>query len=110
MVQRRNRNDESDVWSEACYVVLFLLRRVLRSCTPCQEGTGWLWRIVSRIENGHGTEEDLDQLLSLADRIRGKTICALGDAAAMPVRAFVENLRTNFVPYYPQKCMVDDPQ
>ena len=80
-------------------------------CTPCREGTGWLWRIVSRIENGHGTEEDLDQLLSLADRIQGKTICALGDAAAMPVRAFVENFRDEFSYHIThKKCMVDDPQ
>ena len=80
-------------------------------CTPCREGTGWLWRIVSRIENGDGAEEDLDQLLSLADRIQGKTICALGDAAAMPVRAFLENFKDEF--YYHithKKCMVDDPQ
>ena len=80
-------------------------------CTPCREGTGWLWRIVSRIENGHGTEEDLDQLLSLADRIQGKTICALGDAAAMPVRAFVENFKDEFLYHIThKKCMVDDPQ
>ncbi|RZP21977.1 MAG: NADH oxidoreductase (quinone) subunit F [Burkholderiaceae bacterium] len=80
-------------------------------CTPCREGTGWLWRIVSRIENGHGTEEDLDQLLSLADRIQGKTICALGDAAAMPVRAFVENFKDEFKYHIThKKCMVDDPQ
>ena len=80
-------------------------------CTPCREGTGWLWRIVSRIENGHGTEEDLDQLLTLADRIQGKTICALGDAAAMPVRAFVENFKDEFSYHIThKKCMVDDPQ
>ena len=80
-------------------------------CTPCREGTGWLWRIVSRIENGQGTEQDLDQLLSLADRIQGKTICALGDAAAMPVRAFLENFKDEFLYHITnKKCMVDDPQ
>ncbi len=80
-------------------------------CTPCREGTGWLWRIVSRIENGQGTEEDLDKLLNLADRIQGKTICALGDAAAMPVRAFVENFEDEFLHHIThKKCMVDDPQ
>ena len=80
-------------------------------CTPCREGTGWLWRIVNRIETGEGTEEDLSKLLELADRIQGKTICALGDAAAMPVRAFIENFRDEFVYHVKhKKCLVEDSQ
>ena len=55
-------------------------------CTPCREGTGWLWRMVDRIEHGKGRMEDLDLLNSVSDNIQGRTICALGDAAAMPVR------------------------
>jgi NADH-quinone oxidoreductase subunit F len=65
-------------------------------CTPCREGTGWLYRIIHRIEGGEGRPEDLDLLLSLADNIQGRTICALGDAAAMPVRAFVKQFRSEF--------------
>jgi NADH-quinone oxidoreductase subunit F len=65
-------------------------------CTPCREGTGWLYRIIHRIENGEGRQEDLDLLLDLADNIQGRTICALGDAAAMPVRAFVKVYRDEF--------------
>ncbi len=65
-------------------------------CTPCREGTGWLWRVVDRIEHGRGRQEDLDLLLNLADNIQGRTICALGDAAAMPVRAFVKTFRDEF--------------
>ncbi|HET7403411.1 MAG TPA: NADH-quinone oxidoreductase subunit NuoF [Usitatibacter sp.] len=65
-------------------------------CTPCREGTGWLYRIIHRIENGEGRQEDLDLLLNLADNIQGRTICALGDAAAMPVRAFVKVYRDEF--------------
>ncbi|MDE1943129.1 MAG: NADH-quinone oxidoreductase subunit NuoF, partial [Betaproteobacteria bacterium] len=53
-------------------------------CTPCREGTGWLYRVVHRIEHGQGRMEDLDLLLSVSDNIQGRTICALGDAAAMP--------------------------
>jgi NADH-quinone oxidoreductase subunit F len=80
-------------------------------CTPCREGTGWLWRIVNRIEMGEGTEEDLSKLLELADRIQGKTICALGDAAAMPVRAFIENFRDEFAYHVKhKKCLVEDSQ
>jgi NADH-quinone oxidoreductase subunit F len=65
-------------------------------CTPCREGTGWLYRVVHRIETGKGRPEDLDLLNSLADNIQGRTICALGDAAAMPVRAFVKHFRKEF--------------
>ena len=66
-------------------------------CTPCREGTGWLWRMVDRIEHGRGRLEDLDLLNSVADNIQGRTICALGDAAAMPVRAMLRHFRDEFV-------------
>ena len=76
-------------------------------CTPCREGTGWLYRIIHRIEHGSGRQEDLDLLLNLADQIQGRTICALGDAAAMPVRAFVKNYREEFEYHVTHKrCMV----
>jgi NADH-quinone oxidoreductase subunit F len=76
-------------------------------CTPCREGTGWLYRIIHRIEHGEGRTEDLDLLLNLSDQIQGRTICALGDAAAMPVRAFVKNFREEFEYHIANKrCMV----
>lgn len=76
-------------------------------CTPCREGTGWMWRVVKRIEEGQGKPEDLDLLLSVADNIQGRTICALGDAAAMPVRAFVKNFREEFEYHIEHKhCLV----
>jgi NADH-quinone oxidoreductase subunit F len=76
-------------------------------CTPCREGTGWLYRIINRIEHGQGRMEDLDLLLNLSDQIQGRTICALGDAAAMPVRAFVKNYREEFEYHIKHKrCMV----
>jgi NADH-quinone oxidoreductase subunit F len=76
-------------------------------CTPCREGTGWLYRIIHRIEHGEGRTEDLDLLLNLSDQIQGRTICALGDAAAMPVRAFVKNYREEFEYHIANKrCMV----
>ena len=65
-------------------------------CTPCREGTGWLHRIVHRIHAGEGTMEDLDLLTDVAGKIQGRTICALGDAAAMPVASFVEQFREEF--------------
>ena len=76
-------------------------------CTPCREGTGWLWRVVNRIENGEGRNEDLDLLNSVADNIQGRTICALGDAAAMPVRAFIKHYRDEFQHHIDHKrCLV----
>ena len=76
-------------------------------CTPCREGTGWLYRVVHRIEHGHGRPEDLDLLNSVADNIQGRTICALGDAAAMPVRAFVKTYRDEFEYHIEHKhCLV----
>ena len=78
-------------------------------CTPCREGTGWLYRVVNRIEHGKGRPEDLDLLNSVADNIQGRTICALGDAAAMPVRAFIKNFRAEFEYHIEHKhCLVPD--
>ena len=65
-------------------------------CTPCREGTGWLYRILKRINSGRGTMKDLDTLLDVANRIEGRTICALGDAAAWPVQSFLKHFRHEF--------------
>jgi NADH-quinone oxidoreductase subunit F len=76
-------------------------------CTPCREGTGWLWRMVDRIEHGQGRASDLDMLNSVSDNIQGRTICALGDAAAMPVRAMIKHFRAEFEHHITHKtCMV----
>ncbi|MCL4799618.1 MAG: NADH-quinone oxidoreductase subunit NuoF [Burkholderiales bacterium] len=79
-------------------------------CTPCREGTGWLYRMVHRIETGRGRPEDLDALVSVADNIMGRTICALGDAAALPVKSFIAHFRDEFVHHIEHKrCLVDVP-
>lgn len=76
-------------------------------CTPCREGTGWLWRIVQRIEHGQGRQEDLDRLVQAASQIEGHTICALGDAAAAPVKSFIKHYRDEFQYHIDhKKCMV----
>ena len=76
-------------------------------CTPCREGTGWLYRMVHRIEHGQGRPDDLDMLNTIADGIQGRTICALGDAAAMPVRAMVKNFTDEFAYHIEHKrCLV----
>ncbi len=76
-------------------------------CTPCREGTGWLYRMVHRIEHGEGRVDDLDVLHSICDGIQGRTICALGDAAAMPVRAMIKNFADEFAYHIEHKrCLV----
>ena len=85
----------------------FFMHESCGQCTPCREGTGWLWRIVQRIEAGQGKTADLDLLDTVAGNIMGRTICALGDAAAMPVRAMLKHFRDEFVHHIEhQRCMV----
>ncbi|MBA2963603.1 MULTISPECIES: NADH-quinone oxidoreductase subunit NuoF [Ramlibacter] len=74
----------------------FYMHESCGQCTPCREGTGWLWRVVDRIHNGHGKPADIALLNSVADNIQGRTICALGDAAAMPVRAMIKHFKHEF--------------
>ena len=68
-------------------------------CTPCREGTGWLYRMLKRIIDGNGKKGDIDLLMGVQDKIMGNTICALGDAAAMPVESFLRNFREEFEYY-----------
>lgn len=72
-------------------------------CTPCREGTSWMYKILDRILNGTGTISDLDLLDSVAGNICGRTICALGDAAAMPVQSFIKHFRSEFEDYIIEK-------
>lgn len=72
-------------WEESC-----------GQCTPCREGTGWLYRMLRRIRSGRARMNEIDQLVDVANRIEGRTICALGDAAAWPVQSFVKHFRHEF--------------
>ena len=76
-------------------------------CTPCREGTGWMYRVIHRIEHGEGRPEDLDLLMSVGTNISGRTICALGDAAVGPVHSFLKHFRNEFEYHIEHKrCMV----
>ena len=78
-------------------------------CTPCREGTGWMYKIIDKILKGNGTLEDLKTLESIPNMISGSTICALGDAAAMPVESFIKNYKEEFLKYIkPQEEVVDN--
>ena len=76
-------------------------------CTPCREGTNWMYKVVHRIENGQGRTDDLDLLGSVTTNIMGRTICALGDAASMPVQSFIKHFRDEFAYHIEhKKCLV----
>ncbi|MEO5341190.1 MAG: NADH-quinone oxidoreductase subunit NuoF [Magnetococcus sp. MYC-9] len=76
-------------------------------CSPCREGTGWLAQVMERLEQGKGVAADIDLLLSVADNIQGKTICALGDAAALPVVGAIRAFRAEFEYHVEHgRCMV----
>ena len=71
----------------------FYMHESCGQCTPCREGTGWLWRMMDRMVKGDAEIAEIDQMLDIAGRIEGHTICALGDAAAWPVQGLVRHFR-----------------
>lgn len=87
----------------------FYMEESCGQCTPCREGTGWLYRLVHRIEKGDATVEDIETLRRAAKNIEGRTICAFGEAAAWPVGGFLKHFYDEFV-YHVQhkKCLVDN--
>ncbi len=77
-------------------VAQFYMHESCGKCTPCREGTRWMVQILEKIEGGRAEHEDLDLLLDVCDRILGKCLCPLGDAAAMPVASYVDKFRDEF--------------
>lgn len=71
----------------------FYMHESCGQCTPCREGTGWMWRIMMRLTKGEATVNEIDELLDLTKQIEGHTICALGDAAAWPIQGLIRHFR-----------------
>lgn len=92
-------DDSTDMVKALQRVSRFYFSESCGQCTPCREGTGWMYRMLTRIVDGKGRPEDMDALTEVARKIEGRTICALGDAAAMPVRSFLEHYRDEFAYY-----------
>lgn len=89
--------DETTCMVDALYRLSeFYMDESCGQCTPCREGTGWLVRLLHRIKSGHGELGDVDKLVHVANMIEGRTICALGEAAAWPVQSFVKHFRHEF--------------
>ncbi|HKV96959.1 MAG TPA: NADH-quinone oxidoreductase subunit NuoF [Gammaproteobacteria bacterium] len=78
-------------------------------CTPCREGTGWMHRVISRIEHGQGRPQDLDMVVDVSKHIEGHTICAFGDAAAWPVQGFIRHFRDEFQYHIDHGCCLVGP-
>lgn len=89
--------DETTCMVDALYrLAEFYMDESCGQCTPCREGTGWMVRILHRIKHGHGELGDLEKLVNVANGIEGRTICALGEAAAWPVQSFVKHFYAEF--------------
>ena len=89
-------NEDTDILKVLIRIAKFYYHESCGQCTPCREGTGWLLRVLKRIDSGKGRISDLDLLTSVAENIEGNTICALGDAAAWPVKWTIKKFRTEF--------------
>jgi NADH-quinone oxidoreductase subunit F len=83
----------TDVVKAIARLSKFYMHESCGQCTPCREGTGWLWRMMERMVDGSAAPADIDHMLDVAGRIEGHTICALGDAAAWPVQGLVRHFR-----------------
>ena len=89
--------DETTCMVETARILIwFFKHESCGKCTPCREGTMWLHQVLERIEHGNGRQEDIDLLLRISDNIDGKTICALGDAAIVPVRSTIKHFRNEY--------------
>jgi NADH-quinone oxidoreductase subunit F len=89
-------DEDTDLVKVLARITKFYYHESCGQCTPCREGTGWMLKILNRILRGEGSVNDLDLLISVANNIEGNTICALGDAAAWPVKFMVERFRDYF--------------
>ncbi len=89
-------DEDTDLIKVLTRIAKFYYHESCGQCTPCREGTGWLWKILKRFENYEGRMEDIDLLMDVANNIEGNTICALGDAAAWPVQAMIRRFRDEF--------------
>jgi NADH-quinone oxidoreductase subunit F len=88
--------DTSLVWA-LHNLLRFYAHESCGQCTPCREGTDWLYKILGRMLAGKGTESDLQEILDIADNMEGKTICALAAAATMPTRSYIQKFRDEFL-------------
>ena len=83
----------TDIIKAIARISAFFKHESCGQCTPCREGTGWMWRVMQRMAEGRAHKREIDMLLEVTTQIEGHTICALGDAAAWPVQGLIRNFR-----------------
>jgi NADH-quinone oxidoreductase subunit F len=91
-------DDRTYIVKQVRRMVEFYAHESCGQCTPCREGTAWLGKSLRRLENGFGSEEDLDSLLELGRNMTGTTICVLSDSAAAPVASSIAKFRDDYLP------------
>jgi NADH-quinone oxidoreductase subunit F len=89
-------DEDTDLIQVLTRIAKFYYHESCGQCTPCREGTVWMWKILKRFELGQGTTADIDMLMEIANNVEGNTICALGDAAAWPVQSMIRRFRDEF--------------
>ncbi len=89
-------DEDTDLIKVITRITKFYYHESCGQCTPCREGTGWMFKMLKRFENYEATEGDIELLLDVANNIEGNTICALGDAAAWPVQSMIKRFRDEF--------------
>ncbi len=102
-------DEDTDIVKVTLRIAHFYHHESCGQCTPCREGCGWMEKVLRRIAGGEAVSKDLDLLVSIADNIEGNTVCALGDAAAWPVRGFVTKFREDFEKAVAQKRKFKSP-
>ena len=86
-------NEDTDIVQAIARLSQFYMHESCGQCTPCREGAGWMWRLITRLARGEGALEDIDLLHKLSKQVEGHTICALGDAAAWPIQGLIRHFR-----------------
>jgi len=95
-------DEDTDMIKVITRITKFYYHESCGQCTPCREGTGWMFKILKRFEKGEGRMEEIDLLMDIANNIEGNTVCALGDAAAWPVQSMIRRFRDEFVKRVPE--------
>jgi NADH-quinone oxidoreductase subunit F len=90
-------DETADIVKQVRRMVDFYAHESCGQCTPCREGSAWTAKIMRRIENGKGTEEDLDMLMDVTQKMVGTTICVLSDSVAAPVQSSIEKFRDEYL-------------
>ncbi len=86
-------DNSTDMIKAIARLAYFYKHESCGQCTPCREGTGWMWRVLTRMVEGRAQQSEIDMLLDVSKQVEGHTICALGDAAAWPVQGLIRHFR-----------------